>query len=97
MTVACIIVLRENSKIHDQTITELFFLLLNTETKYLKKRLKLEEKYSYNPSAKYFYLLAQFPFSPSEMELAYYHHKMNVRVAEQDADRLKGSLQVEEI
>ena len=36
-----------------------------------------------------FHFLAQFLFTKSEMELDYYHHRVNVRVAEQVAERLK--------
>ena len=32
-TVACVIALRENSKIHDQTLTKLSFLPQDTDTK----------------------------------------------------------------
>ena len=46
---ACIIVLRKNSKINDQTSTKLN-LPQNTNPKFKKKnRLKLEENYSHNP------------------------------------------------
>ena len=44
----CIIVLRENSKIHDQNITYLKILTQNFFKK--KNKQKLEEKYSCNPS-----------------------------------------------
>ena len=65
-----------------------------------KNKLQLKEKFSYNPSEntlRLFYLLEQFPFCTSETELPYYHHKVNVRVAEQDAERLKGSLEMRKI
>ena len=48
LTVACILVLRKNSKTHDQTTTKLFFLIQNVDRKLKKNRLKLEKRYSYN-------------------------------------------------
>ena len=35
--------------------------------------------------------------STSEMEDTYYHHKVNVRVAEQDAEQFKGSLEMRKV
>ena len=50
-----------NCKIHDQTITKQFFLPQNTDTKLEKNRLKLEQKYSYNPSENTFIFHLSFP------------------------------------
>ena len=38
---------------------------------------------------KFFHILAQFSFSTSEKELAYYHQRVNVRVASRVAKHLK--------
>ena len=43
LTVACILVLRKNSKIHDQTTTKMFFLIQNIDRK-LKKQAKARKK-----------------------------------------------------
>ena len=46
----------------------------------------------YNPGQniqRLFHFLAQFLFTTSEMELNYYHQKVNVRVAPRVAERLK--------
>ena len=76
----------------NQALT-LIKILTHTHT----NKLQLEEKYSYNLSEntlRFFYLSTWFPFSTSEAELPYYHHKVNVQVAEQDAKRLKDSLKM---
>ena len=68
--------------------------------KYMLKLFTKQETYSYNPSEntmRHFYLLAFFPFNTSETELPYCHHKVRVRVAEQDAERLKGSLEIRKV
>ena len=36
-----------------------------------------------------FRILAQLPFTTSELELDYYHQKVNVQVATQSAERLQ--------
>lgn len=38
---------------------------------------------------RHFYLLTWLPFTAGEKELDYFHQKLNIRVALQDAKRLK--------
>ena len=52
----------------------------------------LVSKWKYNIGqniCKLFYFLAQFAFTTTETDLEYYYQKMNERVAERVAERLK--------
>ena len=41
-----------------------------------------------------FIIIGKFPYSTKETELPFYHHKVNVRVAEENVKRVQGSLEM---
>ena len=60
--------------------------MTKTQSKAIMKRAELQSLTEY---LRLFYVLAKFPFTAVEMEVDYYHQKLNVQVALSVAKQLK--------